>query len=214
MRLHKYGAVSQKGFTIAIYIGDVWWHSCPIYLLAADTKLGSTGYHSKPFYELPEEGTAIVKIMTASGVSKYQLFSSMENGVRCLILSPSYVVCNHSPVPLCAWTFCMLQKKPKRSPLNMPGGKMVSGSFLVPAQQSGQSPRGIGINAFFNLSYDAADQDATKLFNYFLAVRIDNGDYSEPIPLNMPINRMSFSIPNGTEYVSTAYIMSKRKIKN
>lgn len=195
-------SVLQKGFTIGIFIGNEWWHSYPIYLLAADAKAGSTGKHPQPYIELAEEGTVIIKFMTTSGVSKFQLFSTVENGVRCMILSPSYVVCNHTGVPLSAWTFCMLQKKPKRSPLNMPGGNMVSGSIAVPPQEPKRSPRGIGITTFFNLSYDATDQDPTKLFNYYLAVRIGQGEYSQPIPLNMPIARMSFSIQNDTEYVS------------
>lgn len=59
----------------------------------------------------------------------------------------------------------------------------------------------MGIKTFFNLSADKDDQDHTRLFNYFVAVRIGQQDYSVPIPLNKVINRMCFSISDGIKYV-------------
>lgn len=106
-----------------------WLHSCPIYTTSETPRS-----RQQPCYEIAEEGTAIVKIMSASGLSKFQLFSTVENGVRVFILSPSYVVCNHTPVPLNAWAFCMLQKR--RHELNMPGTSGHIGAFSVPKQDS------------------------------------------------------------------------------
>lgn len=59
----------------------------------------------------------------------------------------------------------------------------------------------MGITNFFNLSADKDDRDFNRLFNYFVTVRIDHHEYSVPIPLNKVINRMCFSISDGTKYV-------------
>lgn len=67
------------------------------------------------------------------------------------------------------------------------------------------SARGMGITNFFNLSADKNDRDFNRLFNYFVAVRINHYEYSIPIPLNKVINRMCFSISDGTNYVRQTF---------
>lgn len=109
-----------------------WLHSSQIYTTSENPRA-----RQQPCYEIAEEGTAIVKIRSASGLSKFQLMSTVENGVRVFILSPSYVVCNHTAVlSLNAWAFCMLQKQ-RRHPLNMAeAAARHIGGFSVPQQDA------------------------------------------------------------------------------
>lgn len=193
-------------------------HSCPIYITNKRNR-------SQPNYVIGDDSSAIIKIISEFGLSKLQLSSMFENSVRVFILSPHYVVCNYSEIPLTIWAFCILQKEKKT--LHMPTDNDNMGTFVVPNQKKKErsgfvlyysrneyvlnlnvlllsffcSARGTGITTFFNLSYNKTDTNFNKLFNYFVAVRVDDFEYSIPIPLNRPINRLSFCIPRKHDYV-------------
>lgn len=94
---------------MAIVLNEQWVFSSPIYIAS------STARHKiQPRYDLPDEGSIIVKIDSEHGINKFILTSTTENGVRMLFFSSFYVVCNFSSYPVLCWAFCAAQKEKEK----------------------------------------------------------------------------------------------------
>lgn len=189
---------TQTPFTLSFRLNNHLLTTCPIYNTDHHTRTRAA--RSKPSYELADTGSTVVKMLGPHALCKYHLSSSLANGSRVLIVSPHFVVVNHTAHTFDAWAFCVLQRH--RADLKLPVQSEPIGSFVVPPSRSDAEPsshRGAGINAFYNLSHDPSDTNFNKLYNYFVAVRIggtDNTDnvFSMPIPLNRAVPRKCFSI--------------------
>lgn len=117
----------QKAFSIAVWIDQKWLHSCPIYITSSRGR-------AKPCYDIAAEGSAIVKIMAESKLCKFQLSSMMENNSRVFILSPHFVVCNHTDRPVNIWAFCKLQRV--KQTFKMPSETDHIGMYTIPCQNA------------------------------------------------------------------------------
>lgn len=61
-------------------------------------------------YDLPDVGSVVLQLVTELNVSKFLLTSLNENGIRVIILSPFFVVCNFSNEQFDYWAFCVSTK--------------------------------------------------------------------------------------------------------
>lgn len=60
----------------------------------------------------------------------------IENDVRVFILSPHYIVCNQTDIPVTVWAFCILQKQ--KQDLNMPKDSDHIGTYEIPKQKTNE----------------------------------------------------------------------------
>lgn len=171
-----------------------WYHTCPIYL--ASSPSGQKQRHrQQPCYEIADDGTAVVKLLAPPhALCKFQLHSSISNGVRVLIVAPHFVFVNHTTHHLAVWPFCALQRQ-EQPPLKLPTGVSAIGMFTATPHRSAASARGIGITSFANLSADPGDTNFNKLFNYYVAISGDEAaEFAVPVLLNRARGRHCFSL--------------------
>lgn len=98
----------QTSFTIGIKINGNWSFSCPIHL-QCNNQMRSIKL-IQPYYELPNAGNTIIKILSNHGVSKFLVNTVMDNGVPQIYFSTYFVICNFSDYQMNAWAFCLLKK--------------------------------------------------------------------------------------------------------
>lgn len=96
----------QNSFSITFQLQNGVTSTCHINLAGS----GSRKCSSVPNYDLPDVGSVVLQLITENGVSKFLLTSLNENGVRVLILSPFFVVCNFSNEQFNYWAFCVSTK--------------------------------------------------------------------------------------------------------
>lgn len=98
----------QASFTIGIKINGNWSFSCPIHL-QCNNQMRSIKL-IQPYYELPNTGNTIIKILSNYGVSKFLVNTVVDNDVQQIYFSTYFVLCNFSDYQMNAWAFCLLKK--------------------------------------------------------------------------------------------------------
>ncbi|KAJ6640172.1 Vacuolar protein sorting-associated protein 13B [Pseudolycoriella hygida] len=182
-----------NSFSIEFQFDDIVKSSC--YINLGNSRKSS----SAPSYDLPDVGSVVLQLLTDNGISKFLLTSLNENGIRVIILSALFVVCNFSTQEFSFWAFCV-SSKDKHS---VSVGNAKTHSYAVPQNDKASSgnSKGIGILNFTNLSHLRKDLNANHLFNFFLAIQCNNLEFSMPFLLNKTVSRVSFCINTGEKFV-------------